>query len=44
MSGRLGLRGGPVLIGRSVLACDYGAAARVVEFTEKETGTSLSAP
>lgn len=42
VSGRFGLRGGPVLIGRSVLACDYAAAARVVEFAENETGTSLS--
>lgn len=42
VSGRLGLRGEPVLIGRSVVACDYAAAARVVEFAEKETGTVLS--
>ncbi|MGO9353798.1 MAG: SDR family NAD(P)-dependent oxidoreductase [Mycobacterium sp.] len=42
VSGRFGLRGGPVLIGRSVLACDYDAAARLVAFAEKETGTTLS--
>jgi len=42
VSGRLGLRGGPVLIGRSVLACDYDAAARLVAFAETETGTVLS--
>jgi NAD(P)-dependent dehydrogenase (short-subunit alcohol dehydrogenase family) len=42
VSGRMGLRGGPVLIGRSVVACDYAAAARLVEFAETETGTTLS--
>ncbi|HWF69448.1 MAG TPA: SDR family NAD(P)-dependent oxidoreductase [Mycobacterium sp.] len=42
VSGRRGLRGGPVLIGRSVVACDYGAAARVVAFAEESTGTVLS--
>jgi hypothetical protein len=31
-----------VLIGRSVLACDYDAAARLVAFAETETGTVLS--
>lgn len=41
VDGRLGLKGGPVLIGRSPLACDYEIAAKVVEFGEKETGTSL---
>lgn len=41
VSGRFGLRGGPVLIGRSVVACDYDAAARLVEFAEQETGTTL---
>ncbi|MGH3674903.1 MAG: SDR family NAD(P)-dependent oxidoreductase [Mycobacterium sp.] len=41
VDGRYGLRGGPVLIGRSALACDYEAAARVFEFAEKETGTTL---
>lgn len=38
---RLGLKGGPVLIGRSALACDYENAAKVVDFGEKETGTEL---
>jgi NAD(P)-dependent dehydrogenase (short-subunit alcohol dehydrogenase family) len=41
VSGRMGLRGGPVLIGRSVAACDYDAAARLVAFAEEETGTRL---
>lgn len=41
VTGRFGLRGGPVLIGRSMLACDYDAAARVVAFAEGETGTTL---
>jgi len=31
-----------VLIGRSVVACDYEAAARFVEFAEAETGTTLT--
>lgn len=44
VSGRLGLRGGPVLIGRSVTACDYDAAGRLVEFAERETGTKLEVP
>lgn len=38
---RMGLRGGPVLIGRTAVACDYDAAARVFLFAEKETGTAL---
>ncbi len=42
VDGRLGLSGGPVLIGRSAVACDYEAAAKVFEFAEKETGTVLS--
>ncbi|MGB9306330.1 MAG: SDR family NAD(P)-dependent oxidoreductase [Mycobacterium sp.] len=42
VSGRGGLRGGPVLIGRSVVACDYDRAARLVSFAEQETGTTLS--
>jgi hypothetical protein len=42
VDGRLGLKGGPVLIGRSTVACDYEAAARVWEFGEKETGTTFS--
>ncbi|UXA08619.1 SDR family NAD(P)-dependent oxidoreductase [Mycobacterium sp. SMC-2] len=41
VSGRFGLRGGPVLIGRSPVACDYDAAARLVAFAEQETGTKL---
>ncbi len=41
VDGRLGLRGGPVLIGRSVAACDYDAAAKLVAFAETETGTTL---
>jgi NAD(P)-dependent dehydrogenase (short-subunit alcohol dehydrogenase family) len=41
VSGRFGLTGGPVLIGRSEGACDYDLAARLVEFAEKETGTAL---
>jgi NAD(P)-dependent dehydrogenase (short-subunit alcohol dehydrogenase family) len=41
IDGRWGLKGGPVMIGRSALACDYEAAARLVEFAEKETGTKL---
>jgi NAD(P)-dependent dehydrogenase (short-subunit alcohol dehydrogenase family) len=42
VSGRLGLRGDPTMIGRSVLACDYDTAARLVAFAEKETGTRLA--
>ncbi len=42
VDGRLGLKGGPVLIGRSALAADYETAAKVFEFGEKETGTTLS--
>ncbi len=41
VSGRFGLTGRPVLIGRSEVACDYEMAARLVEFAEKETGTTL---
>ncbi|OBH83033.1 SDR family NAD(P)-dependent oxidoreductase [Mycobacterium sp. E2989] len=41
VSGRFGLRGGPVLAGRSPVACDYEAAARLVAFAEQETGTTL---
>lgn len=43
VSGRFGLRGGPVLIGRSQLACDYDLAARLVAFAEEQTGTRLEA-
>ncbi|MCP3811758.1 SDR family NAD(P)-dependent oxidoreductase, partial [Mycobacteriaceae bacterium Msp059] len=41
VDGRFGLRGGPVLIGRSAVACDYKIAAGVVEFAERETGTVI---
>ncbi|HEY3994874.1 MAG TPA: SDR family NAD(P)-dependent oxidoreductase [Mycobacterium sp.] len=41
VTGRMGLRGDPVLIGRSAVACDYDAAARLVAFAEQETGTTL---
>jgi NAD(P)-dependent dehydrogenase (short-subunit alcohol dehydrogenase family) len=41
VDGKLGLRGGPVLVGRSTVACDYEAAAKVWEFAERETGTAL---
>ncbi|WP_374022187.1 SDR family NAD(P)-dependent oxidoreductase [Mycobacterium sp. HNNTM2301] len=41
VTGRFGLRGGPVLIGRSPVACDYDVAARLVAFAEQETGTRL---
>jgi NAD(P)-dependent dehydrogenase (short-subunit alcohol dehydrogenase family) len=44
VSGRFGLRGGPVLIGRSALACDYDTAARLFAFAEQETGTTLEVP
>jgi NAD(P)-dependent dehydrogenase (short-subunit alcohol dehydrogenase family) len=42
VDGRLGLKGGPVLIGRSAVACDYEAAAKVFKFGEQETGTVFS--
>ena len=41
VTGRFGLRGGPVLIGRSAVACDYELAARLVDVAEKETGSTL---
>ena len=41
VDGKFGLRGGPVLIGRSAVACDYEIAARIVEFAERETGTVI---
>ncbi|MCV7427753.1 SDR family NAD(P)-dependent oxidoreductase [Mycobacterium montefiorense] len=41
VSGRLGLRGEPAMIGRTPLACDYDAAARLVAFAEEQTGTTL---
>ncbi|CAN5622094.1 SDR family NAD(P)-dependent oxidoreductase [soil metagenome] len=40
VDGIMGLRGGPVLIGRSAVACDYETAAAVFAFAEKETGTT----
>jgi NAD(P)-dependent dehydrogenase (short-subunit alcohol dehydrogenase family) len=43
VDGRFGMRGGPVLIGRSPLAYDYDAAAKVWDFAERETGTTLPA-
>lgn len=39
--GRLGLKGGPTLSGRSANACDYDDAQKLWEFAESETGTSL---
>lgn len=42
VTGRFGLRGAPVLVGRSPLACDYSAAAELVAFAERETGTTLA--
>lgn len=41
VSGKRGLRGRPVLIGRSVVACDYAAAASMVAFAEESTGTRI---
>ncbi|OBA83293.1 dehydrogenase [Mycolicibacterium elephantis] len=38
---RLGLKGGPTLSGRAAVACDYESAARLWEFAERETGTTL---
>lgn len=29
------------MLGRSAMACDYDAAARLFEFAENETGTTL---
>ena len=42
VTGRFGLRGDPVLIGRSAVACDYAAAAELVAFGERETDTALA--
>jgi NAD(P)-dependent dehydrogenase (short-subunit alcohol dehydrogenase family) len=39
--GRLGLKGGPALSGRSANACDYEDARKLWEFAERETGTTL---
>jgi NAD(P)-dependent dehydrogenase (short-subunit alcohol dehydrogenase family) len=41
VDGRLGLKGGPVLIGRSAVAADYEIAGKMFEFGEKETGTTF---
>jgi hypothetical protein len=41
VDGAFQLRGGPVLIGRSALACDYDVAGKVWAFAEEETGTTL---
>jgi NAD(P)-dependent dehydrogenase (short-subunit alcohol dehydrogenase family) len=41
IDGKFGLKGGPTLSGRSAGACDYEAAARLVAFAEKETGTTI---
>ncbi|BDB41438.1 dehydrogenase [Mycobacterium kiyosense] len=41
VSGRGGLRGDPVFIGRSAVAGDYDTAARLVAFAEAETGTTV---
>jgi NAD(P)-dependent dehydrogenase (short-subunit alcohol dehydrogenase family) len=41
VSGRLGLRGEPALIGRTPLASDYDAAAQLVAFAEEQTRTRL---
>jgi NAD(P)-dependent dehydrogenase (short-subunit alcohol dehydrogenase family) len=41
VDGRLGLKGGPTLSGRSAAACDYEEAARLVAYAEKETGTTM---
>jgi NAD(P)-dependent dehydrogenase (short-subunit alcohol dehydrogenase family) len=39
--GPFGLKGPLVMLGRTALAGDYEAAARLVDFAEKETGTTL---
>jgi len=39
--GRLGLKGGPTLSGRTANACDYEDARKLWEFAERETGTTL---
>ncbi|MBJ7338372.1 SDR family NAD(P)-dependent oxidoreductase [Mycolicibacterium sp.] len=41
IDGWRGLRGGPTLAGRTPNACDYEVAARLVEFAESETGTTI---
>jgi NAD(P)-dependent dehydrogenase (short-subunit alcohol dehydrogenase family) len=41
IDGRFGFKGGPTLSGRTSNACDFEAAAKLWEFAEKETGTTL---
>lgn len=43
VDGIMALRGGPVLMGRSTVACDYELAGRLWEYAERETGTALPA-
>jgi NAD(P)-dependent dehydrogenase (short-subunit alcohol dehydrogenase family) len=38
---RFGLKGGPTLSGRTANACDYRTAAQLMQFAEKETGTTI---
>ena len=38
---RFGLKGGPTLSGRAAGACDYDLAAKLVEFAETATGTTV---
>jgi NAD(P)-dependent dehydrogenase (short-subunit alcohol dehydrogenase family) len=38
---RFGLKGGPTLSGRAAVACDYDVARQLIDFAEKETGTTL---
>jgi NAD(P)-dependent dehydrogenase (short-subunit alcohol dehydrogenase family) len=42
IDGKFGLKGGPTLSGRTANACDYEDAARLWEFAERETDTTLS--
>lgn len=39
--GRFGLRGDPVLVGRTPKACDFRTAGLLWEFAERETGTEF---
>jgi NAD(P)-dependent dehydrogenase (short-subunit alcohol dehydrogenase family) len=43
IDGRFGLKGGPTLSGRAANACDYDVAAQLVNFAERETGTTVPA-
>lgn len=38
---RFGLKGGPTLSGRAAVACDYDLAAKLVDFAETETDTTV---